>query len=126
MIQLFVAECQDYTLSTGKPIDLETVYQTIAISKRNQYADNMWTRLREIFTETELLTARQMLKTTATHDNGLPLKNLYAQCPNLTEDDFRNVLDILVHDGYLTELPNGNIAFFSHLLRDYWRHKGRI
>ncbi len=125
-IQLFVAECQDYILRSGEPIDMDTVYRTIALGRRNQYADNMWMRLRDIFTEAEALAARRILKITAAYDNGLPLQDLRAQFSDFPEDDFRNVLDTLAHDGYLTELDNGNIAFFSHLLRDYWRHKGRL
>ncbi|MDR4514289.1 hypothetical protein [Nitrosomonas sp.] len=125
-IQLFVAECQDYVLRYGEPVDLDKVYQTVALGRRNQYADNMWARLRDIFSETEASVARQILKIIATHENGLPLENLRGQLPDLPADDFRTVLDTLEHDGYLVELANGNIAFFSHLLRDYWRHKGRV
>ncbi len=125
-IQLFVAECQDYIHRTGKPVDLETVYRAVALDRRNQYANNMWARLGDIFNETEASVARQTLKITAAHTSGLPLENLRAQLSGLPEDDFRTVLDTLEHDGYLTELTDGNIAFSSHLLRDYWRHKGRI
>lgn len=126
LIQLFVAECQDYTSHTGESVDFEAVYRVVSSDKRNQYADNMWTRLGDIFNDTEAAAARQVLKKIAAHENGQPLENLYAQLPDLSEDDFRNVLDTLEHDGYLIEQDDGNIAFFSHLLRDYWRHKGRI
>ena len=129
-IQLFVAECQDYIAHSGNPVntnDLDAILRKVTIGRRNQYADNMWTRLRDIFNATEVSAARQILKMSAAHDNGLPLENLFANCAaGLVEEDFRTVLETLQHDGYLTELADGNIAFFSHLLRDYWRHKGRI
>ncbi|SET66228.1 hypothetical protein SAMN05216326_1559 [Nitrosomonas marina] len=72
-----------------------------------------------------LRVACQILKRIAVHDYGLPLERLRAQCSaDLLEENFRNVLNTLAHDSHLIELGNGNIAFFSHLFRDYWRHKG--
>jgi len=125
-IQLYVAELQDYYLRTDEPIDIENIYRAITLGKRNQYSDNMWVRLREIFNDVEALNARQILKLVANQETGIPLENLRAQLPQLEDDDFHNVLDVLQHDGYLIEQDNGNICFFSHLLRDYWRHKGRV
>ena len=125
-IQLYVAELQDYYLRTDEPIDIENIYRAITLGKRNQYSDNMWVRLREIFNDVEALNARQILKLVADQETGIPRENLRAQLPQLEDDDFHNVLDVLQHDGYLIEQDNRYICFFSHLLRDYWRHKGRV
>ena len=125
-IQLYVAELQDYYLRTEEPIDIENIYRAITLGKRNQYSDNMWVRLREIFNDAEALNARQILKLVANQQTGITLENLRTQFTQLEDDDFYHVLDVLQHDGYLIEQDNGNICFFSHLLRDYWRHKGRV
>jgi hypothetical protein len=43
--------------------------------------------------------------------------------PACAPGDFDYVLEVLKHDGYLTEDEAGRVQFFSHLLRDYWRRK---
>jgi hypothetical protein len=125
-IQLFVAELQDTDSPPATIADIERVYQTIARGKRNQYAVNMWERLRDIFNTAEQAAARDILKKVAAQSAGIPLGQLRGQLPQFEASDFDYVLDVLQHDGYLTETDDGNICFFSHLLRDYWLYKGRV
>jgi len=125
-IQLFVAELQDAAASPSEPVDLEQIYHRVAIGKRNQYADNMWTRLAEIFEKPLAATARTVLKLVAAKDVGVSREELRSRVPQLEDDDYQYVLEVLDHDGYLTEAEDGNIRFFSHLLRDYWRWKGKL
>ena len=125
-IQLFVAELQDTELPPTTIADIERVYQAIARGKRNQYAVNMWERLRDIFNTAEQAAARDILKKVAAQPAGIPLGQLRGQLPQFEASDFDYVLDVLQHDGYLTETDDGNICFFSHLLRDYWLYKGRV
>ena len=125
-IQLFVAELQDAAASTSEPIDLEQIYRRVALGKRNQYADNMWTRLAEIFEKPLASTARTVLKLVAANDFGVPREELRSRVSQLEDEDYQYVLEVLQHDGYLTEAEDGNIRFFSHLLRDYWRWKGKV
>jgi hypothetical protein len=126
LIQLFVAEIQDSDAPPTSSSDIEKIFHTIARSKRNQYAANMWDRLRDIFTVVEQTVARAVLKLIAVQPTGIPFEQLRGQLPQFEANDFDYVLDVLQHDGYLTETDNGNICFFSNLLRDYWLYKGRV
>lgn len=126
LIQLFVAELQDLDTQPTSPDDIEHIFHTIARSKRNQYAANMWDRLRDVFTDAEQTIARAVLKLTAAQLTGIAPDQLRGQLPQFEANDFEYVLDVLQHDGYLTETDHGNICFFSNLLRDYWLYKGRV
>lgn len=126
LIQLFVAELQDQETPPTNSADIERIFHTIARSKRNQYAANMWDRLRDIFTEAEQTIARVALKLIAAQPTGIPFEQLRGQLSQFEVNDLDYVLDVLQHDGYLTETDNGNICFFSNLLRDYWLYKGRV
>jgi len=125
-IQLFVAEIQDHDAPPTSPANIERIFHAIARSKRNQYAANMWDRLRDIFTEAEPTIARAVLKLIAAQPTGIAPDQLRGQLPQFEANDFDYVLDVLQHDGYLTEADNGNICFFSNLLRDYWLYKARV
>lgn len=125
-IQLFVAELQDAEASPGQPADLEQIYRRVAQGKRNQYSDNMWTRLAEVFDPPQATAARAALKLIAAKDLGMPRDELRNRVSQLEDEDYQYVLEVLEHDGYLTEAEDGNIRFFSHLLRDYWRWKGKV
>jgi hypothetical protein len=86
----------------------------------------MWTRLAEIFDQPQATNAKAVLKLIAATDSGLPRDELRARNPQLEDEDYQYVLEVLEHDGYVIEAENGNIQFFSHLLRDYWRWKGKV
>lgn len=126
LIQLFVAELQDQETPPTNSADIERIFHAIARSQRNQYAANMWDRLRDIFTEAEPTIARAVLKLIAAQPTGIAPEQLRGQLPQFEANDFDYVLDVLQHDGYLTETDNGNICFFSNLLRDYWLYKARV
>jgi hypothetical protein len=126
LIQLFVAELQDHDAPPTSPDDIERIFHSISRSKRNQYAANMWDRLRDIFTEAEQTIARAALKLIAAQPTGIAPDQLRGQLLQFEANDFDYVLDVLQHDGYLTETDNGKICFFSNLLRDYWLYKGRV
>lgn len=125
-IQLFVAELQDRNPQSDQPVNMEEICRTVAHGRRNQYSENMWIRLGEVFNDAEAATARELLKKIAAQEPGIPLETLRTQLPQLVENDFFYVLDVLQHDGYLIEGDDGYLRFFSHLLRDYWRRKGRV
>ena len=125
-IQLFIAELQDTDPPPATIADIDRIYLTIARNKRNQYAANMWDRLGDIFNTAELAAARDMLKKVAAQPAGIASPQLRAQLHQLEADDFDYVLDVLQHDGYLTETGDGSLCFFSHLLRDFWLYKGRL
>lgn len=125
-IQLLIAELQEADPLPSTCADMEQIFQTLARSKRNQYAANMWDRLRDIFNPTEQAAARALLKLVAAQPEGIALPQLRGQLPQLEADDFDYILEVLQHDGYLSEAESGNICFFSQLLRDFWLYKGRV
>jgi hypothetical protein len=125
-IQLFVAELQEAEATPENPVDLDRIYEQVAFGRRNQYADNMRSRLRDIFNDTEAALARELLRLAAALDHGLPGEELRARLARFADEDFGYVLEVLQHDGYLTETGDGRILFFSNLLRDYWRRKGWV
>lgn len=125
-IQLFVAELQEAAAEPGQPIELERLYREVAWGKRNQYADNMWSRLGEVFEDPLAANARALLRQIAATDAGVPRTELRARFDQLEAEDYAYVLEVLEHDGYLISAENGEVRFFSHLLRDYWRQKGRV
>ncbi len=125
-IQLFVAELQEAAAEPGQPIELARIYREVAWGKRNQYADNMWSRLGEVFEDPLAANARNLLRYIAATDLGVPASELRDRFPQLEAEDYAYVLEVLEHDGYLISAENGEVRFFSHLLRDYWRQKGRV
>lgn len=123
-IQLFVSELQEHPADPGQPRDVAAIYQAVAYGDRNQYSDNMWTRLRDIFNDVEMDIAQKLLRIIAAQETGMPLTSLHSKLPQIKDGDFAYVLDVLQHDGYLVEDSHACLRFFSNLLRDYWRHKG--
>lgn len=124
-IQLFIAELQTSPPPTSTD-DIDIIFNRLAHSQRNQYASNMRERLSEIFTPVEKAIALSVLKLLAPQPTGMAYSNLRAQVPNALDDEFDLVLDVLKHDGYLTETANQQLQFFSNLLRSYWLQKVRV
>lgn len=125
-IQLFLAELQDSGPSPEYPANLDRIYQAVAYSRRNQYADNMWNRLHDIFNPAEAAIAREVLRSAAGAERGVFYDELRARLPNAEAGDYEYVMEVLHHDGYLMETAEGRICFFSHPLRDYWLRKRRV
>jgi hypothetical protein len=94
----------------------------------------MFDRLKDMFNESELRLAREILRTLcrterpfsrndfeAIHARLIPME---AQRMLLTEElDY--VLDALKHDGYLLQTADGeqHTGFASNILGDFWRRK---
>lgn len=124
-IQLFLHELQDAAATPHQRCDLDGIYKAVTLGARNRYATNMWDRLRDIFEGPWLAAAKLVLKLAAATDLGVERSSLRAQISGLEDDDYAYVLEVLIHDGYLVE-DGDRVWFFSHLLRDYWREKGRV
>ncbi|MCX7099829.1 MAG: hypothetical protein NTV43_18195 [Methylococcales bacterium] len=123
-IQLFIAELQTSSPPTSTE-DIDIIFKSLAHSQRNQYASNMRERLGEIFTPVEKAIALNLLKLLAPQPTGMAYSNLRAQVPNALDEEFDLVLEVLKHDGYLTETADQQLQFFSNLLRSYWLQKVR-
>lgn len=126
-LQLFVAELED-AHHCNDVLSVDSIYQAVVKNKgsRNAYCENMWDRLKDIFNDVEAATARQLLKRLAVSANGISQEQLRSQLPQLEEQDFNYVVEVLQHDGYLCETDSGCLSFFSYLLRDYWCNKERL
>ncbi len=125
-LQLFVAELQDANPRPVSTAEVKPLYDRIVFGKRNQYSENMRERLNDVFSKPLAEAARAVLKLIADTPDGIAREELKARAPAIESEDFNYVLDVLVHDGYLGETLDGRYRFFSNLLRDYWRRKGRL
>lgn len=136
LLQLFVSAVQDEAFT--KPPELSALDQLyrerLVGDSRNKYCDNMFERLKDIFSESECRLAREILRTLCraqrpfSHED---LESIHARLiPQdghraLLADELDYVLDALKHDGYLLQVTGGEqrTGFASHILRDYWRRK---
>lgn len=125
-LQLFVAELQEANPRPTTLAGVKSLYDKVVFGKRNQYAGHMWKRLNDVFLAPLADAARAVLKLVADSSNGIERPELRARTPAIEPEDFNFVLDVLMHDGYLRETHDGRFVFFSNLLRDYWRRKGRV
>lgn len=125
-LQLFVAELQEASPRPTTLAGVKSLYDKVVFGKRNQYAEHMWKRLSDVFPAPLADAARGALRLVAESGNGIERQELRARTPAIEPEDFNYVLDVLGHDGYLRETDDGRFVFFSNLLRDYWRRKGRV
>ncbi|HWX18562.1 MAG TPA: hypothetical protein VN578_01525 [Candidatus Binatia bacterium] len=136
LLQLFVSEIQNEALAKPPaPAALERLYRdSLVCGSRNKYCDNMFDRLKEIFSESECRLAREILRTLCRAPRPFSRKDLErihaGLIPqdahrSLLADELDYVLDALKHDGYLLQAADGDqrTGFASHILRDYWRRK---
>lgn len=136
LLQLFVSEIQE-SRPTKAPTkaELDRLYrERLVAGPRNEYCSGMFTRLKEIFSESELRLAREILKSLCRATNSLSrddFESIHAKLVPLAEqralhaDELDYVLDTLKHDGYVHQSHDGaqGTRFASLLLRDYWLRK---
>ncbi len=136
LLQLFVSEIQDEAV-TKPPTQsaLDQLYrQRLVVGSRNEYCDNMFARLKDIFNESECRLAREILRTVCRASRSFSRGDFEAlhvrlipqeAHRSLLTDELDYVLDTLKHDGYLIQHAGGEqrTGFASHILRDYWRRK---
>ena len=136
LLQLFVSEIQaEAFIKSPRASDLSRLYQERLVGGgRNKYCDNMFDRLKEIFSESECRLAREILRTLCRARQPFSredLEGLHARLipedahRSLLADELDYVLDALKHDGYLLQAARGEqrTGFASNILRDYWRRK---
>jgi hypothetical protein len=136
LLQLFVSEIQDEGFSKPPTLrELDRLYRERLVGgSRNKYCDNMFDRLKDMFSESECRLAREILRTLcrstqefsrddfeALHSRIVPMDSQRS----LLTDELDYVLDALKHDGYLLQAGVGEqrTGFASNILRDYWRRK---
>ncbi len=136
-LQIFLSEIKKwkarYPHKRMSGDELLRMYQErIVFGPKNKYLPHMFDRLKDILNSKELSLARGILKECAMSGNGLHPSKLPLIHKNTIKDDLLReegqlsyVLDVLKHDGYITQSTLGyrKIDFFSNMLRDYWRGK---
>ena len=81
-------------------------------------------RLRDALGENDFAIANAILAEAAVQEHFTPsarnaLEALFATKIENTSERVTDILDILIHDGYL-ETDDGGHRFVSHLLKDWW------
>lgn len=136
LLQLFVSELKEAGHKKAPPKkELERIYRECLVAgPRNEYCSGMFTRLKEVFSESELRLAREILKNLCRTDAGMSRTEfdaLHARLMPLPEqralhgDELDYVLEALKHDGYLHQDFEGEMRtrFASNILRDFWQRK---
>ena len=136
LLQLFVSEIQDEGFNKPPTLkELDRLYRERLVGgSRNKYCDSMFDRLKDMFGESELRLAREILRTLcraerffsrddfeAIHARLIPLDAQRV----LLSDELDYVLDALKHDGYLLQTVGDEqrTGFASNILGDFWRRK---
>jgi hypothetical protein len=136
LLELFVAEIQDASLGKSPTkAELTRIYREHLVKgSRNAYCKEMFDRIDkpELFDLAQRNLAKRILLTLVEreelssqdaeiiHEELVPSTNVRQAMPG----DATFVLDTLRHDGYIARLDGGSFRFASHMLRDFWRHRG--
>ena len=136
LLQLFVSEIQDEGFNKPPTLkELDRLYRERLVGgSRNKYCDNMFDRLKDMFSESELRLAREILRTLCQADRRFSRDDFEAIHARLIPldahrvllaDELDYVLDALKHDGYLLQAVGDEqrTGFASNILGDFWRRK---
>ena len=129
-VQSFFARLRDFAIMSGRDRvtveDVEEVYQSALLGPSGQNdLVHYETRLREALEdETSYALAMEVLAEAATQDVFTVdarhrLDRLYSKVVGNADERINEVLDILVHDGYIEAGGDGH-RFPSRLLKDWW------
>ena len=133
-VQSFFARVQEFAIMHGRDRvmveDVDTVYRTALLGPSGQNdLVHYETRLQEGLEDESYTIAMEILAEAATQERFTPaarrcLEQLYAPVVNDVPSRIADVLEILVHDGYL-ESGDVGFRFPSRLLKDWWAARFR-
>ena len=134
-VQSFFARLRDYATMRGQtPVtvdDVAEVYRTELLGPSGQNdLVHYETRLKDALdNETSYSIAMEILAEAATKDVFTPdarrcLESLYARKVDDAPGRIADILEILMHDGYIEDCDNGH-RFPSRLLKDWWNTRFR-
>lgn len=142
LLATFLAEIQDYGSDGNLSLDdIDQIYENQLVrGSRNKYCAEMFQRLTkpELFSTSERRLGQEILRDLCRATTGFgrdELSEIHARLvPDaahraLLTSELDVVIETLTHDGYLLRQKNadseldGRLAFASHILRDYWRHR---
>ena len=133
-VQSFFARLRDFAFMENRDrvtvADVDRVYRTglLGPSGQNDLV-HYETRLRDGLDEESRSIAMEILAESATQgvltaDARIGLGELYSRVVDDAHSRIAEVLDVLVHDGYL-EVHGGEYRFPSRLLKDWWAARFR-
>ena len=129
-VQSFFARLRDHATKLERGVKLEDVQKVrkelLGPSGQNDLA-HYKTRLNEALEDENHTIAMEILAEAATQEVFTPgarrcLEGLYAGEGNDARRRIEDILEILMHDGYLEDSDDGH-RFSSHLLKDWWSWK---
>ena len=133
-VQSFFARLREFTIMHGRDRvtveDVDTVYRTALLGPSGQNdLVHYETRLKEGLEDERYAIAMEILAEAATRERFTPsarrcLERLYAPVVDDAPGRIADVLEVLVHDGYLEEGDDG-FRFPSRLLKDWWSARFR-
>ena len=133
-VQSFFTRLREFAImqerSQVKIADVETVYRTSLLGPAGQNdLDHYVARLQDGLDDEEFSIAMEILAEASTQDVFTPaarrcLDQLYAKTMDDARGCIMNVLEVLMHDGYLEAGDRGH-TFLSRLLKDWWAARFR-
>ncbi len=134
-VQSFFARLQDFAIMHGrdgvKVEDVDTVYHTALLGPSGQNdLVHYETRLREGLEGEGYTIAMEILAEAATQQRFTPsarrcLGQLYAPVVDNAPSRIADVIEVLMHDGYLEDGGDDGFRFPSRLLKDWWSARFR-
>ena len=133
-VQSFFARLQEFAIMHGRDRvtveDVDTVYRTALLGPSGQNdLVHYETRLQEGLEDERYTIAMEILAEAATQEQFTPsarrcLEQLYTPVVDDAPGHIADVLEVLLHDGYLEHGDDG-LRFPSRLLRDWWSARFR-
>ena len=133
-VQSFFARVQEFAIMHGKDRvtveDVDTVYRTALLGPSGQNdLVHYETRLQEGLEDEQYTIAMEILAEAATQERFTAsarrcLEQLYAKVIDDVTSRIVDILEVLVHDGYLEDSDDG-FRFPSRLLKDWWSARFR-
>ena len=122
-MQIVVVELFEYFDKTGNPIDTGSVEHILgeivkSNSNHSAYFENWKKRLKNAFKHQEYDFAVSVLNYISKNDT-IDYASFYDMSVEYDVDDFKYVLDVLEHDGYISE-EDKVYGFNSILLKEWW------
>jgi len=122
-MQIIIDELFEYYEDTGKEITIKTVDLVIgeivkSKSKHADYFENWKKRLKNAFKDEDYIFVIEILNYIAKNDT-IEYAVFYDLSLGAKVSDHRYILDVLEHDGYISE-DNKQYGFNSILLKEWW------
>ena len=133
-VQSFFARLREFTIMQERDrvtvTDVDTVYRTALLGPSGQNdLVHYQTRLKEGLDDDRYTIAMEILAEAAVHGTFTPtarrcLEQCYAPIVDDVPSRIAEVLDVLMHDGYIETIADG-FRFPSRLLKDWWSSRFR-